>query len=760
MKKILSNVIKHSSNQEDYNFVKKSPFFDAKWYKKTYSIKGNAASHYCNIGYKLGYCPSKKFSRIKYELLYEDVRYTNTNPLYHFEKYGKYEPFFLEKPFISNEEKLKIEKVRKLQNQFIAKEFSNNLENLIIFLVPEIDFIGGGVMSVSSIAKVSSTLENIHHSKVMLCTVPSERTFFKYSKFVSQFNIYRFSQLKEYFLDLKNVIIHIPEIYVHPFLYFLTVEEELWLKSIPNLTINILNQNADILPRPRIVDYLKTMSTQVTMTCAHKSYSVKQLRTSYDIPVHWLSTSNFVKYNYKNYRHKKNILLYSPDDNPLKEKILNKIKNSLPSLKLVEIKNMKYTDYLENISNAKYMITFGEGLDGYFSESSRSGTLSFAVYNPTFFNKNYYGCPNIYESYNTMYENIVNDLIKYDKESLYNKIVNRIIQIDKKEYDDNVYVENIKKYYQKEYTFPMEKLIEKRKKLLNRNPLISIAVATYNGEKYIKAQIDSLLKLEYKNVEIIVSDDNSTDSTYAILETYGEKIKLYKNSNKGLSSNFINAITHCSGEYIALCDQDDIWEKDKLNILLEHIDDFDIVHGGVCVIDSDGNYHPNKGIHTFYEIDKTMKYEFKDYIKENLILGCTSLIKASFLKKVLCIPSEAIYHDWWFSLNAIKYGNGVVYVDKQIIKYRKHDSNTSAITYNNSDWYLRKIKFNNYILSNFKNLNGFEKRQISIDSNYNLIKHTFDDFIPNGTYTYFDNNYYYFSDEFIEALKKQIEKKY
>ena len=56
MKKILSNVIKHSSNQEDYNFVKKSPFFDAKWYKKTYSIKGNAASHYCNIGYKLGYC--------------------------------------------------------------------------------------------------------------------------------------------------------------------------------------------------------------------------------------------------------------------------------------------------------------------------------------------------------------------------------------------------------------------------------------------------------------------------------------------------------------------------------------------------------------------------------------------------------------------------------------------------------------------------------------------------------------------------------
>ena len=64
-----------------------------------------------------------------------------------------------------------------------VSDLSNNLENLIIFLVPEIDFIGGGVMSVSSIAKVSSTLENIHHSKVMLCTVPSERTFFKYSKF-------------------------------------------------------------------------------------------------------------------------------------------------------------------------------------------------------------------------------------------------------------------------------------------------------------------------------------------------------------------------------------------------------------------------------------------------------------------------------------------------------------------------------------------------------------------------------------------------
>ncbi len=759
MKEIISKIFNQRFYQEEYNLVKNSPFFDAKWYKKTYGIKGDAARHYCNVGYKLGYHPSNQFSHIKYELIYEDVRYTKTNPLYHFEKYGKHEPVFLEKEYISNENLARIVKDKKMQDQTIMKEYARDLENLIVFLVPENDTIGGGVMSISSIASVTAKMKEIHHSEVMICTVPNEKTFFQYTKFTSPFHIYRFSQLKDYFINLKTITIHIPEIYVYPFLYFLTPEEELWMKSRENLTINILNQNADFLPRPRIVEYLKSMSTKVTMTCAHRSYCVRQLRTSYDISVHWLSTSNFVKYQYKKYQQKKNILLYSPDDNPLKEKILNEIRDNFPTLELLEIRNMSYKDYLKNISNAKYMITFGEGLDGYFSESARSGTLSFAVYNPTFFNERYDGCSNIYESYNAMYENIVKDLKKYDEESLYDKTVKRIIKIDTEEYDDDVYVENIKKYYQGQYTYPIDELLDKRKQLLEKTPLISIAVATYNGEKYIREQVDSLLNLKYKNVEIVVSDDHSTDQTYSILKSFGKKIKLYQNSGRGLNSNFSNAIKHCHGEYIALCDQDDIWEKNKLNVLLEHIDDFDIVHGSVCVINSDGQYYENKDVHKFYEIDKTMKYEFKDYIKENLILGCTSLIRTTFLKNFLDIPDETIYHDWWFALNAIKNGNGVVYVDQQIIKYRQHKYNTSSNTYNEDDWYAKKIAFNKYVLNHFKQLNQFEKKQLLIDSNYNLVKHIFDYYIPIETYTYFNDNYYYFSSRFINSLKDILDNK-
>ena len=759
IKNILNKVINFS--KLDYTLVKKSKFFNEIWYKKTYNVRGDGALHYCRVGYKLGYYPSKKFFRIRYELLYDEIRLLSLNPLAHFERYGKYESKFFNKEILSPEELDKIEKYKKLQNKYIGERFNSEIKNLIVFLVPDVDIVGGGVMSINSIAKVTKELKKIHHSDVILCTVPSDKTFFKYTKFDCNFNIYRFEQLKKYFKKLENVIIHIPEIYVYPFLYFLKPEEELWLKSIKNSKLNILNQNMDLMPRPRYVnDYLKDMFNEITITCAHKKYCVPQLRTSYDASVHFFSTSNLVNYKYIDYLKKEDLLLYSIDEHPMKQLILNRIKVNFPKMQMIEIKNMKYDEYLKKIGKAKWMITFGEGLDGYFVESLRSGTVAFSVYNPVFFDDHYINLDNIYSNYNQMYENIVDDIKFFDNKKKYSEIVKKCNDIDKVIYNDGEYKENIKKYYLCEYTFPFDEIEKKRKELLNRLPLVSIAVATYNGEKYIEEQIDSLLNLTYPNIEIIVSDDGSSDNTLSILKKYGDRIKLFKNNDKhGLLGNFVNSLKRCHGEYVALCDQDDIWLPDKIQKLLEHIDDFDIVHGGVQVINSNGVYHDNISMHSAYEIDKTKLYLFENLIKDNQLLGCTSLIRKSFLDKYISVPSDIIYHDWWFVLNSIKNGNGIVYIDNDVIKYRQHGENTAFKTFNNDLWLEKKLKFNRYICKSF-NLSRREKDLIAIDSIYALLMEVFSKYLYDGVNIFLSNNYYGLSIDLLNVLEKKIQEFY
>lgn len=110
--------------------------------------------------------------------------------------------------------------------------------------------------------------------------------------------------------------------------------------------------------------------------------------------------------------------------------------------------------------------------------------------------------------------------------------------------------------------------------------MISIAMATYNGEKYLREQLDSILAQTVQDFELVVCDDCSTDSTVRILEEYVEKdarIKIFCNEqNLGFVKNFEKAISLCQGECIALSDQDDVWLPEHLQVLLENIGEKDL----------------------------------------------------------------------------------------------------------------------------------------------------------------------------------------
>ena len=102
----------------------------------------------------------------------------------------------------------------------------------------------------------------------------------------------------------------------------------------------------------------------------------------------------------------------------------------------------------------------------------------------------------------------------------------------------------------------------------------SVALAAYNGEKFIKEQIDSILDMMNQNDELVISYDESSDKTWQIISEYSNKdkrVKVYKDKGKGLESNFNNAVEHCNGKYIFLADQDDVWINNKINVMIAYM---------------------------------------------------------------------------------------------------------------------------------------------------------------------------------------------
>ncbi len=205
-------------------------------------------------------------------------------------------------------------------------------------------------------------------------------------------------------------------------------------------------------------------------------------------------------------------------------------------------------------------------------------------------------------------------------------------------------------------------------------PLVSIVMCTYNGEKYLSEQLDSILNQTYKNLELIIVDDVSNDSTVKIIKEWMKKdnrIIFYENkSNLGYNQNFEKAITFANGEYISLSDQDDIWFSDKIERLLNKFDRADVVltHArSVNFIDGELHYPKGKLLPPFTGNDP------KKLFYDNQISGHKIMFKKSLLEKISPIPPNMFY-DWWIGVLATC--NGSINADDgYLVKYRIHGAN-------------------------------------------------------------------------------------
>ena len=213
--------------------------------------------------------------------------------------------------------------------------------------------------------------------------------------------------------------------------------------------------------------------------------------------------------------------------------------------------------------------------------------------------------------------------------------------------------------------------------------MISIAMATYNGELFIREQLDSILTQTFCDWELIVCDDGSSDQTLSILQEYANsdsRIKIYQNEvNLGFKQNFEKAIGLCIGEYIALCDQDDIWYPNHLEILYNQIGNYSLSIGNSDIVDVNNKYLNKRMSDTdgIYFIPKdTRKLLFREFFNSNPFQGASMLLKADFAKKCLPIPTEINYHDTWISTCACL-ADGLIYTYDSITRYRQHNKNVT-----------------------------------------------------------------------------------
>ena len=207
---------------------------------------------------------------------------------------------------------------------------------------------------------------------------------------------------------------------------------------------------------------------------------------------------------------------------------------------------------------------------------------------------------------------------------------------------------------------------------------VCILMSTYNGEKYLKEQIDSLIEQRDVEVTICVRDDGSSDKTEEILKSYTDKeIKYFKGTNVGVANSFMDLLFQAPvADYYAFCDQDDVWDNNKLA-------------QAVSVMESDSSnaelpkmYYSNvKVVDEKLELikisDINKEYNnLKTVLLSNNAIGCTVVFNAALLEKIrLYKPSYIYMHDWWMYLVCLSLKGKVYFDQNAYINYRQHGSN-------------------------------------------------------------------------------------
>lgn len=205
--------------------------------------------------------------------------------------------------------------------------------------------------------------------------------------------------------------------------------------------------------------------------------------------------------------------------------------------------------------------------------------------------------------------------------------------------------------------------------------MISVCMAAYNGEKYIREQLDSILSQLGENDEVVISDDGSKDGTRAVIESVGDKrIRYVENQGKhGFTHNFENALRHAKGDYIFLSDQDDIWVKNKVERVMQSLQHHHLVIHDCKTVNNDMIVLQESRFDFFH-----IKGGFFHHLIKSRYLGCCMAFDRTLLNKALPFPKNdaLVEHDIWIAAVGLLYFKTEL-LREQLILYRRHGNNVS-----------------------------------------------------------------------------------
>ena len=270
---------------------------------------------------------------------------------------------------------------------------------------------------------------------------------------------------------------------------------------------------------------------------------------------------------------------------------------------------------------------------------------------------------------------------------------------------------------------------------------VAICMSTYNGEKYIKKQIESLLKQTYKNIDIYVRDDGSRDNTLKILKEYEKntKVKIITGKNLGVVKSFYECLKQAYNakkyDFFAYCDQDDVWHKDK-------------IQKAIVLLSKQEQNIPLLYFSEFNYCDENLKItqksnlnkigaSFRNSLLECISFGIVEVFNNSLAKEIInSTAKDVCYHDWWAYMIASGIGK-TLYDDSATVKYRRTGQNVSPSGKTGFSLFIYRIKkflLNGYFpkvrkqIQRYKDLysNSLDKENLKVInlfcSKYNFLK--------------------------------------
>lgn len=289
---------------------------------------------------------------------------------------------------------------------------------------------------------------------------------------------------------------------------------------------------------------------------------------------------------------------------------------------------------------------------------------------------------------------------------------------------------------------------------------ISVALCTYNGETYLRKQLDSILNQTRPVDEIIICDDVSTDSTCVILDEYArnhpDTVRVIQNDqNLKAVKNFEKAIRLCTGDVIFLSDQDDIWHDEKVARYLTYLNDnpsVDIVCSNGYIIDNNGTTLDSLTVWDAQQMLKDREahidYTHAIYQCGNIATGASMALRRKSVLKMLPVPDtrEELLHDEWFALLS-SYQGSLAMIDQKLFYYRIHaEQQVGGVSYLNTPEERERL-YNKFSINN-KSLPSIKQRIKRVALLHNILSKTEESPLQNTVLRNLKTNY--------SSLKKQL----